>query len=122
MLCIIGGLAVSVAQNVTISPMGDVSRIEGGYLNITCTDGNAAGSAFFLRENGSLLTGGNIPSNEVSGTTRIFYIPVNRNLDGDIYDCESVLTARVSPVITLNVSCKLNYADMSQTDLFFDIR
>ena len=55
----LGVLAASVAQMVTIDPVGAVPVVEGNILTITCTDGVNVGNRFGLRENGVLLTRGN---------------------------------------------------------------
>ena len=111
-LCIIGVLGVSVGQSVTIDPEGDVTVIEDSLVNITCTDGENLGSSLSLRENGVILTGGDVPPNEVHGTMRIYRITVSRTQDGNRYDCESVLTTLTSPVVTFNVTCKWNGLDV----------
>ena len=95
-----------MAQTVTIDPVGNVTAAEGNNLTITCTDGVNVGAALGLRENGVLLTGGSVPLNEVNGTVRIFQLSVDRTKDGNTYDCESGITAMVSPVMTLTVTCK----------------
>ena len=112
MLRISGVVVVSVAQEVTITPVGNVDVVEGTILTITCTDGSSIGSILSLRRNGVSLVGDDVPPNEVNGTVRIFRLPVNRTQDGDMYDCQSVLTATVSPVITLSVACKWNLLEL----------
>ena len=102
----LGVLGVSVAQTVTIDPVGNVSAVEENNLTITCTDGVNAGTIFGLRENGVLLTGGSVPSNEVNVVVRIFQLSVDRTQNGNRYDCESLITGMVSPVMTLTVTCK----------------
>ena len=102
----LGVLGISVAQTVTIDPVGAVAAVEGDNLTITCTDGVNAGAALGLRGNGVLLTGGSVPSNEVNGMVRIFQLPVDRTQNGNRYDCESLITGMVSPVMTLTVTCK----------------
>ena len=95
-----------MAQSVTIDPEGDVTAIEGSLVNITCTDGVYPGSSLFLRENGVIIPGGDLPPNEVNGTMRFYHITVSRTQDGNMYDCESLVTALRSPVVTFNVACK----------------
>ena len=102
----LGVLGLSVAQTVTIDPVGVVTVVEGNNLTITCTDGVNAGTIFGLRENGVLLTGGSAPSNEVNGMVRIFQLSVDRTQNGNTYNCVSFLTTMVSPVMTLTVTCK----------------
>ena len=49
----IGVLGISLAQTVTIDPVGPVTVVEGNNLNITCTDHGAnMGNDFSLFENG----------------------------------------------------------------------
>ena len=112
MLRVSGVVVVSVAQEVTITPVGNVDVVEGTILTITCTDGSSIGSILSLRRNGVSLVGDDVPPNEVNGTVRIFRLPVNRTQDGDMYDCQSVLTATVSQVITLSVACKWNWLEL----------
>ena len=121
-LCIIGVLGVSVGQSVTIDPEGDVIVVEGRPFSITCTDGENRGSSLFLRENGVILTGDNIPPNEVDGTMRIYRITVSRTQDGYMYDCESVLTAMRSPVVTFSVTSKCNGLDVCVSHIVFSFR
>ena len=92
----LGVLGVSVAQTVTIDPVGAVTAVEGNNLTITCTDGVNAGAALGLRENGVLLTGGSVPLNEVNGTVRIFQLSVDRTQNGNTYNCVSFLLYGVS--------------------------
>ena len=99
-------LGLSVAQTVTIDPVGAVTAAEGDNLTITCTDGVNAGNTVLLRENGTLLTGDSIPSNEVTGMVNIFQLPVDRTQNGNRYDCESLATGMVSSVMILTVTCK----------------
>ena len=102
----IGVLGVSVAQTVTIDPVGNVTVVEGNNLTITCTDEVNGGNTLILLENGSQLIGDNIPPNEVNGVVRVFYLTVDRMKSGNTYVCESVLTATTSPVMELTVTCK----------------
>ena len=104
----IGFVVVSVAQTVTIDPVGAVTVVEGDNLTITCTDGVNIGTVFALLENGVPSLGGNTP-NEVNGMVRIFHLSVDRTKDGNTYYCVSLFTAMVSPVITLTVTCKWSW-------------
>ena len=106
MLRISGVVGVSVAQTITITPVGNVDVVEGTILNITCTDGRVP-TALSLRKNGVQLTEENMFP-EVKGTVRVFRLPVNRAQDGGMYDCLSDVTGMVSPVITLTVARKWN--------------
>ena len=99
-------LGLSVAQTVTIDPVGAVTAVEGNNLTITCTDGVNGGNTVLLRENGTLLTGDSAPPNEVTGMVNIFQLPVDRTQNGNRYDCQSLVTGMVSPVMTLTVTCK----------------
>ena len=101
-----GVLGLSVAQTVTIDPVGAVAAAEGDNLTITCTDGVSAGNTVLLRENGTLLTGDSAPPNEVTGMVNIFHLSVDRMQNSNRYDCESLRTGMVSPVMTLTVTCK----------------
>ena len=101
----LGVLGVSVAQTVTIDPVGAVTAVEGDNLTIICTDGASAGMQLALRENRVLFLD-NAPPNEVNGMARTFQLPVDRTKDGNTYDCEQVVTGMVSPVMTLTVTCK----------------
>ena len=111
-LICVGLLGVSLAQTVSINPVGAVTVVEGNNLTITCTDG-VNGTRFLLRENNMQLIGDNTPPNELNGTMHIFRFPVNRTKDGNTYDCLQVITAMFSSLIDLNVICKWNGA---QTD------
>ena len=70
----LGVLGVSVAQTVTIDPVGAVTVVKGNNLTITCTDHGAnGGNGFILRENGVLLTGNTPPiATQVNGMVCIF--------------------------------------------------
>ena len=103
---ILGMLGVSVAQTVTIDPVGAVTAVEGNNLTITCTDGTSAGTALGLRENGVLFTGRDAPFNQVNGSARIYQFSVGRTQNGNRYDCVQLFTANVSPVMKLTVTCK----------------
>ena len=105
-LRISGVVGVSLAQNVTIDPVGAVTVVEGTILDITCTDGVNLGSGVFLLENNVELRGDSVPPNDVNGMMRTYRLPVNRSQNGKTYHCQSLLTAQVSPVITLSVRCK----------------
>ena len=102
----LGVLGLSVAQTVTIDPVGAVTAVEGNNLTITCTDGASAGTALGLRENGVLFTGRDAPSNQVNGSARIYQFLVGRAQNGNRYDCVQLFTANVSPVMKLTVTCK----------------
>ena len=91
---------------VTIDPVGNVTVAEGNNLTITCTDGVNEGSTLIFFENNNLLSGDNIPPNEVNGVVRVFYLTVDRMKSGNRYFCESVLSPTTSPVMELTVTCK----------------
>ena len=95
-----------MAQTVTIGPEGPVTAVEGSNLTINCTDGVNTGDGLNLRENGVSLTGDNTPPTEVNGVIRIFRLPVDRTKNGNTYGCISLVTAMMSPVITLTVVCE----------------
>ena len=98
-------LGVSLAQTVTISPVGAVTVVEGRNLTITCTDGVTMGNRFALRENGVLFIGDDTPPNEVNGLVRTFELPVDRAKNGNTYRCEEVVDAMISAdMLTLNIT------------------
>ena len=99
-------LGVSVAQTVTIDPMGPVTVVEGNNLNITCSDGTNVGNDFLLRENGVHLTGANAPPSELVGTARIYRLSVNRTKNGNTYNCQDLIRFMMSAVLTLTVNCE----------------
>ena len=99
-------LGISLAQTVTIDPVGAVTVVEGNNLTITCTDGVNGGNGLLLRENNTQLIGDNTPPNQVNGTMHIFQLPVDRTDNGNTYDCLQLFTAMVSSQISLNVICK----------------
>ena len=100
-------LGVSVAQTVTIDPVGAVTVVEGNNLTITCTDHGAnMGNDFLLRENGVHLTGGSTPPSELIGTARIYRLPVDRTKNGNTYNCEDLIAGMMSALITLTVTCE----------------
>ena len=101
----IGVLGASVAQTVTIDPVGNVTVVEGNNLTVTCTDGVNGGNTLILLEDGSQLIGNNTP-NEANGVVRVFYLTVDRMKSGNTYVCESVSAATTSPVLKLTVTCK----------------
>ena len=103
----LGVLGISLAQTVTIDPVGPVTVVEGNNLTITCTDHGAnMGNDFSLFENGVQLTGGNAPPSERSGTARIFHLPVDRTKNGNTYRCRDVIAFMMSEVMTLTVTCE----------------
>ena len=102
----LGVLGVSLAQTVTIDPVGAVTAVGGSNLTITCTDGVNVGNRFTLHENEVLLTGGNTPPTQVNGLVRIFQLPVDRAKNGNTYRCEEVVFGVMSALITLTVNCK----------------
>ena len=99
-------LGVSVAQTVTIDPVGAVIVVEGNNLTITCTDGVNVGERFFLRENGVRLTGGNTPPTRVNGLVRIFQLPVDRAKNGNSYECEEAVDGMISAKLNVTVVCE----------------
>ena len=103
---LLGVLGVSVAQTVTIDPVGLVTVVEGNILNITCTDGTNVRNDFILHENGVRLKGSNTPPSEMIRTARIFHLPVDRTKNGNTYNCEDVIAGMMSAVITLTVTCE----------------
>ena len=104
---LLGVSGISVAQTVTIDPVGSVTVVEGNNLTITYTDHGAnAGNDFSLFESGVQLTGGNAPPSERSGTARIFHLPVDRTKNGNTYRGEGVIAAVMSAVMTLTVTCE----------------
>ena len=104
---LLGVLGVSVAQTVTIDPVGAFTVVDGNNLTITCTDHGAnMGNDFLLRENGVHLTGGNTPPSELIGTARIFHLPVDRTRNGNTYNCEDLIRFMMSAVLTLTVNCE----------------
>ena len=106
--CCVVVFGVSLAQTVTVDPMGAVTVVEGNNLTITCTctDGVNAGADIFLRENGIQLPAGDDSPNEVNSTVRIFRLPVDRTDNGNTYDCLQVNTAVNSSQIHLIVHCE----------------
>ena len=102
----VGVLGLSVAQTVTISPVGAFTVVEGNNLTITCTDRNSSGSTLRLREDGVELIGNNFPLNTVSDLMRTFALPVDRTRNGTTYDCYSGTTLMSSEAITLIAACK----------------
>ena len=111
MLVVIG---LSVAQTVTIDPVGAVTVVEGNDLTINCTDGVNTGFGLGLRENGILFLGDDTPPTEVNGMVRIFQLSVGRAQDGNTYDCEQLVTAMTSSLITLTVICKWNGMEVAR--------
>ena len=99
-------LGISLAQTVTIDPVGAVTVVEGNNLTITCTDPVNAGNDFSLLENGALLTGGSTPPSKLIGMARIFHLPVDRTKNGNTYRCEDVIALMMSAVLTLTVTCE----------------
>ncbi len=99
-------LGVSVAQTVTIDPVGPVTVVEGNILTINCSDEVTVRNDFILRENGVRLTGGNAPPSELVGTARIFHLPVDRTKNSNTYNCEELIGGVMSAVITLTVTCE----------------
>ena len=103
----LGVLGVSVAQTVTIDPVGAFTVVEGSNLTITCTDHGAnMGNDFSLFENGVQLKGGNAPPSELLEISRIFHLPVDRTKNGNTYRCEDVIAGMTSEVMTLTVNCE----------------
>ena len=101
----LGVLGVSVAQTVTIDPVGPVTVVEGSNLTITCTDhGVYMGNDFSLLENGVQLTGSLV--SELIGTARILHLPVDRTKNGNTYRCVDVIADMMSAVMTLTVTCE----------------
>ena len=104
---LLGVLGISLAQTVTIDPVGPVTVVEGNNLTITCSDDGAnMGNDFFLLEDGVRLTGGNAPPSKLIGTARIYHLPVDRTKNGNTYRCEDVITGIMSAVMTLTVTCE----------------
>ena len=100
-------LGISLAQTVTIDPVGAVTVVDGNNLTITCTDHGAnMGNDYNLLENGVRLTGGSTPPSELIGTARIFHLPVDRTKDGNTYRCEDLIALMMSAVLTLTVTCE----------------
>ena len=99
-------LSVSLAQKVTIDPVGAVTVVEGSNLTINCTDGVNVWNDFSLFENGVQLTGGNAPPSELIGMARIFYLPVNRTNNGNTYRCRDMIAGMMSEVLNLTVTCE----------------
>lgn len=99
-------LAASLAQTITIDPVGPVTVVEGNNLTITCTDGASSGSTLRLREDSVELVGSNFPLNTVSDLIRTFALPVERTRNGKTYDCFSGTTLMSSGAITLIAACK----------------
>ena len=110
----LGVIGLSVAQTVTINPVGAVTVVEGSNLTINCTDGVNMGFGLGLRENGILFLGDDTPPTEVNGMVRIFQLSVGRAQDGNTYDCEQLLTAMTSSLITLTVICKWNGMEVAR--------
>ena len=102
----LGVLGVSVAQTVTIGPVGAVTVVEGTNLTITCTDGVNAENEFLLLENGVLLTGNSQPPSQKNGMSRIFHLLVDRTKNGNTYRCVDVIAFMTSAAMTLTVTCE----------------
>ena len=96
-------LGVSVAQTVTINPVGAVTVVEGNNLTITCTDGMESGGNFGLSETDVQVTG---VATEVNGMERIFQLSVDGTKNGSTYRCEDVISGMVSAQMILNVTCE----------------
>ena len=97
---------MSVAQTVTIDPVGPVTAVDGNNLTITCTDGVNEGERFFLRENGVRLAGGNTPLTQVNGLVRIFQLSVDRAKNGNSYECEELVHGMISAMLSVTVACE----------------
>ena len=109
-------VVASVAQTVTIDPVGAVTAVEGNTLTITCTftDGVTSGRFILLRQNGVLLTGDDLPPTTVTDAMRFFPLPVDRMKNGNTYDCISGLGPEETPDITLTVTCEWTRWDTLQ--------
>ena len=100
-------LGISLAQTVTIDPVGPVTVVEGNNLTITCTDNGAnMVNDYNLFENEVPLAGVIATPSELTGTARIFHLPVDRTKNGNTYRCEDVIALMMSAVLTLTVTCE----------------
>ena len=117
----LGVIGLSVAQTVTIDPVGAVTVVEGNDLTINCTDGVTMGLGLILRENSLQLIDENTPPNEVNGAVRVFHFPVDRAKDGNTYECLQVLTAVISSQTTLTVICKWNGVMVRQASVIVSV-
>ena len=101
-------VVASVAQTVTIDPMGAVTAVEGSTLTITCThtDGMITGVGILLHQNDVLLTGDDLPPITTTDATRVFHLPVDRMKNGNTYHCSTALNPGESSDITLTVTCE----------------
>ena len=102
----LGVLGISLAQTITINPVGAVTVVEGNNLTITCNDGVNAGNDFFLLENGVQLSGNSQPPTQKNGMARIFHLPADRTKNGNTYRCRDVIAGMMSAVMTLTVTCE----------------
>ena len=92
---------------ITISPVGAVTVVEGDTLTTTCAEVGSPGSAMLLRQDGVRLTGTDIPPSTTTSSMRTYSLIVNRTVDGNTYDCFSILSTNSSEEIMLTVACKL---------------
>ena len=105
---------ISSAQDVTISPEGQVVVAEGESLNITCTDGTPFGNGNALAIFRNMVRDTTIPG-VTNGAERTFSVgPVDSSNNGTVFTCRHLITADQSPTLTVlvhskNKNCVINY-------------
>ena len=97
---------ISSAQDVTISPEGQVVVAEGESLNVTCTDGTFYKSGYYLAIDRNKVRDYSVPW-VTNGTERTFSIgPVNSSDNGTVFRCTHRYTRDHSPTLTVLVQSK----------------
>ena len=97
---------ISSAQDVTISPEGQVVVAEGESFDITCTDGTSIGNGNALAIFRNMARDNTIPG-VTNGAERTFSIgPVDSSDNGTVFRCDHLITADQSPTLTVLVQSK----------------
>ena len=99
-------VTISSAQDVTITPEGQVVVAEGESFDITCTDGTSTGNGNALILLRNMIRDDTIPG-VTNGAERTFSVgPVDSSDNGTVFRCRHVITADQSPTFTVLVQSK----------------
>ena len=99
-------VTISSAQNVTISPEGQVVVAEGESFHITCTDGTSTANGHTLALLRNMVEDTTIPG-VTNGAERTFSVgPVDSSDNGTVFRCDHLATADQSPTLTVLVQSK----------------
>ena len=99
-------VTISSAQDVTISPEGQVVVADGESFDITCTDGTSTADGYNLVIHRNMVRDSTIPQVFNGAETTFSIGPVDSSDNGTVFRCDHLITADQSPTLTVLIQSK----------------